>query len=324
MVPGCAMLMSKDNQAAYLEKVGSLPLGSTLNRGLLNSVVKLSGSTSEGSTFTGSAVIAYVEDGTVTLVSAKHNLYIYAEKEDPPEWDEELATTFRDNVTIVYDSPMRFNLDPGRKAAISAVKPIVQKDENPWAYDVMILESTDANLAVITSIFPITDLKRSPTDLGYLLDEKRYLKRDGQTFIQFGYGKNRETAQNRAKTLMPEAKVLGTNLDGCLQFRVCEPLATKKVTVYGERTDDPKKYDPAIDAIQVSADPTSSSAPGDSGGPLFVVTRLSDVDRLFLIGVTYGADLAAAETPCPSGGKLRVNNIVSSLAYCYRSGLLGY
>jgi hypothetical protein len=40
-------------------------------------------------------------------------------------------------------------------------------------------------------------------------------------------------------------------------------------------------------------------------------------------GPAIWAALAAAETPCPSGGKLRVNDIVSSLAYCYRNGLLG-
>ena len=93
--------------------------------------------------------------------------------------------------------------------------------------------------------------------------------------------------------------------------------------MYAERTERPPDYSAVTHAIQLSADPANSSAPGDSGGPLFVVSGFGTARlRLHLIGTSYGADLSTAPERCPPSGKLRVNNISTSLEYCYTNYIL--
>ena len=199
--------MSKTNQAIFEKAIAAL--APTMRTAILNASVKLSGSTAKDTAFTGSGVIAYSSGGEVTIVSAKHNLYIFAEESDPPEWDDTLATNFQKSVSIKYDGPMKFNMDPARTAAITTVDPVTPDPQHPWEYNVMILTSDDADLVAFASSNCVYDLNDNQADLNYLLNENEYLKREGQTFIHTGYGSNRETAENAAKTMMPPVSVAG-------------------------------------------------------------------------------------------------------------------
>ena len=319
------MLMSKDNQATFQTAIGNLP--TTMRSSILNASVKFTGQGPKGGNLTGSGVIVYAENGTTTIATAKHLLYVLAGEVDQPAWSNSLVTDFQQRVSIHYDGPMQFNMEPGRTATISAVTPITPNAQNPWEYDVMIVTSTDASLAGFASIYGVNGVDYSPTDQDYLYNANRYLKRQGQVFIQTGYGSARETAEDKAKTLMPNLpqSEIGTNTSGCLQFRTTAPIAEATVTVFGQRKDITSQYDQSIHAVQLTADPTSSTGPGDSGGPLFVVTRLENTQRFFLIGVTTGYDQDTAPVPCPTPGQgLRVNNVSTSLEYCYRNTILPY
>jgi hypothetical protein len=321
-----SMLMSKANQQSFQETLKNLPK-KTHSAYLLNPSVKLLGKALKTKKdFTGSGVIAYVSEGTTTIVTAKHNLTTLAEVKDPPPWDDDLVAQFIKNVKILWDGNMEFNKEPKICAKISDAIPVKPNPSQPWAYDVMILKSTDPNLVLHASLWSVYSKRDDPNnliDLGFLCNQKLYLakkdhKDNPQLFIQTGYGFAREEAEDGKKTKMPAQSVLGDNIGGRLQFRTCEPKANKTVQVYAQRDKPSTDYDTYVDAIQLTADSTSSSAPGDSGGPLFVVTG----PRLFLIGTSYGADLSTAKEPCPPKGQLRVNNISTSLEYCYRQGIL--
>jgi hypothetical protein len=313
------MLMTAKVQGASATKFAALP--ATIKTAIQNTSIRLIDSAGR---FNGSGVIVYTDDqDNTTIATAKHLLYSLAGAAQPPAWNTKLETDFKAGVTIKYDTAMAFNKNPGQSATIDTVTSVTPDAQAPWDYDVMILTSTDANLAVFARTNFVYAKNNSGADRGFLTKPERYLNKTNQTFVQTGFGANREDAEDKLKTKMPKAN-LGTNNSGCLQYRFPELIASATVTVYSQRSNDPSKYDTGIDAIQSVASPDDSTAPGDSGGGLFVVNRLASVDRFFLIGVSTGADHATARTPCPSGGALRVNTISTSLAYCYENGVLEF
>jgi hypothetical protein len=114
-------------------------------------------------------------------------------------------------------------------------------------------------------------------------------------------------------------------VSGSLQYRTTQPEANANpttVTVYNQFSNDRTRYYQLDNAVRLTADPNTSTAPGDSGGPLFLVSSVSGQPQLFLIGVTSGSDMALAPEPCPPPNQLRVNNIATSLQYCYQNYLI--
>ena len=321
------MLLSRENQEKFVQKMAGLSQ-SQANLYIMNSSVRLFGNSLTQSDFTGSGVMAYSAKGETTIVTAKHNLSTFGDLTDPATMDTSLIDAFKNKIRIYWDAPMEFNLRPKRSAGISEIIPIIPDAQRPWEYDVIILKSRDPDLAIRAQIWSVYSPSYNPLDSIYLSDQRQYLgrkdkaKRD-QLFIQTGFGAVREKAEDGKNTVMPVAKNIGENTEGCLQFRVCEPKAEETVTVYAERTKRPPNYDAVTHAIQLSADATNSTAPGDSGGPLFVVSGFGTARlRLYLIGTSYGADLSTAQERCPPRGELRVNNISTSLEYCYTNYIL--
>jgi hypothetical protein len=313
------MLMTATVQKDSATKFGLLP--GPIKIAIQNTSVRL---VDAGGRFNGSGVIVYTDgSNNTTIVTAKHLLYTITGAGDTPTWDPKLETDFVQKVSIKYDSAMTFNKNPSQTAAIASIVSVTPDQAAPWAYDVMILTSTDAALATFATTNFVYARHMSGADLGFLTKQNRYLSKTNQTFVQTGFGANREDAEDKLKTKMPKAD-LGTNSSGCLQYRFPVLTAEATVTVYSQRTDTPTKYDPGIDSIVNQASPNDSTAPGDSGGGLFVVNRVGSQDRFFLIGVTTGADHDTAQSPCPPRGALRVNNVSTSLAYCYENSLLEY
>lgn len=294
-------------------------------RGILQrSSVKLYGITS-GATFTGSGVLLYSTEGEALVVTAKHNLYIFAGKSDPPSWSNDTVNSFQQSIKIYYDAAMDFGRSPASSAPITSIVPVnVDPEDNPWLYDVMILKSTDSALNTFASkngCFTQTSLE----DHGkFMSNHVNYLKRgtqsDSRYFIQTGFGKVRDTGEDSKKTVLPVGKA-GKNVEGAFQFRVTDPLGAESVTVYQQSNK--SQFYPYAEAVQLTADTTSSTAPGDSGGPLFVTfyDRLTKFWKLYLIGVTTGANMAASEIRCPTPPAIVENNISTSLRYCYQNNL---
>lgn len=306
------MLMTQQVQAASDQKFNGLP--QALRQQLLNSAVKLRDTQNR---FLGSGVILSHDPttGETKILTAKHLLYVLAGKTDPPTWDPALLTAFQQQVSIYYDTNMTFNRDPAQNATISSVTELNQGTPDDWTYDLMILTSVDANLAQ----FAMTNFaytKPEGRDFNYVLNATMYLDKTNQIFMQIGYGMATETAENVQKTKMPLGAA-GTNQSKRLQYRFPQPTAKAITPHYNQRSDNKSLYALYRDGIELTADATDSSAEGDSGGPLFVI--IPATGKYYLIGITAGADMAASEIPCPSGGALRVNNIATSLQYCYQT-----
>lgn len=314
------MLISAANEQQYATDFAKIP--QAIRETILRATVKLVGSA--GGTFTGSGVIIYADGETTTIVSAKHNLWVLADKSDPPEWDDAYVRGFKANVSIKYGPTLAYDGAPDQTAAIAGITPVVQDGGEPsWLYDVMLITSTDVQLAAHAAKYHIGPTGQM-ANLTFLTTPKQYLKRaPNQTyFVRTGFGKVRENPDNKPSVTMPIEKP-GTNREGRLQLIMTEPSADKPVTVYSQQSDHSGYYQ-FNDAVQVTADPNSSTAPGDSGGPLFYVA-VGKTPNVWLIGVTTGADMDTAQKPCPpAGGAYRVNNIVTSLSYCYQNLDLAY
>ncbi|MBV9280186.1 MAG: trypsin-like serine protease [Chloroflexi bacterium] len=284
-----------------------------IRKNLLNISVKLAGiPQGQGGEFICSGVILYSKGGITFIATAKHNVQLFNGFEDPPKWDQKHLVNFKKAITIYYDDEMAFNKSPAKKAEISFVHSMLDKSTS-WSYDVIILHSRDKDLAAFAkkNQVPLISLQRTR----YVTRPNLYLARNGRTFIQTGYGFATEKVENGK---LPTDELKGTNVQGALQYRITEPLADQTVTVYGELSAQKGQYFQHDHAIQLKANENDSSAPGDSGGPLFVYTNDGEADRLYLIGVTTGADMAAREVKCPSGNKLRENGIAASLGPCYQ------
>lgn len=324
------MIMTEANEALFKSAVSNLP--APIQTGLQNASVRLSGKTSGGQTFTGSAVILYSDGTDVVLATAKHNLYVFAGQFDPPAWSDDLVNSFRANVNVVYDNSMSFGTMPTRTAALSGAFPVdaggqprSNYNQARWLYDVMILKSNDQNLMQFAANNHVVDNPIDGADRGFVQKPGDYLRRGNQTvFIQTGYGNVRDTVGDVKKITLPQpVNKAGSAKDGSLQYRTTLPSGTAPVTVFNQKETNKQQYTQFDQAIQLTADPTSSTAPGDSGGPLFVATYVRNAWRLYLIGITTGSDMAVAEEPCPKPPALVANNVATSLQYCYQQDLIG-
>jgi hypothetical protein len=315
------MLMSDQVEATTKETFASIQSPS-VQATLQNTSVKLSG-TAAGGAFTGSGAVLYSRDNTVYVVTAKHNLYVFAGEKDPPAWDQVLVSDFQQKVSILYDDKMQFGGVPKQTASISGITTVDLSSPQSWLYDVMILESTDAAFSTFAQAnYAVQNITGSNST--FVMNESSYLGKGGTTsqvyFIQTGYGRNDELLGNGKK--LPTGKP-GDNISGTLQYRFPQPKANQTVTVYNQTTDGSDFYQ-FLNTIQLSADTNTSTAEGDSGGPLFLVRfdKPSKTWQIYLIGVTTGADMETAQILCPKPPALRVNNIATSLAYCYSNEII--
>jgi len=313
------MIMSKNTQTAINQTFATIPAGIQTN--LQNVSVKLFGKSPKNSDFTGSGVILYAYQGTTYILTAKHNVYVFNERTDPPLWDNALLTRFQQNVRVYYDTAMVFRKTPEQSAPITAIAPM-PTGSSSWSYDAMILESNDGNLAVFAANNRVPLILQKNLDFVY--KQNQYLKtpdpkkNERIVFILTGFGKTSEKVKNQPNKTLPTDAQRGTNVGGALQYRITSPRANAMGPVFNELSGQKGQFTQFTDAIQLAADANDSTAEGDSGGPLFVYTN-DGADRLYLIGVTTGSDMAAGLESCPKGGKLRENDIATSLEQCYRN-----
>src|SRR5205085_5392179 len=317
------MLMSKKNQDEFDKVFKSIAAISPL---ILNSSVRLKGKTPKNSDFDGSAAMLFgsASDSSAVLVTAKHNLEVYMEAGPRPDIDA-AAASFQKNVKIYYEAAMAFNTDPTQVADITSVDVVKADSTGNWDYDVAILRSSNATLFGLCSkhpIYPIGVKGKEQLYLNVVKNPKLYLAQGSKDnpyyFIQTGFGNVSDKVQD--KTLPIDKS--GSNKKGGLQYRTTAPLAEATTTVYNQEGDS-TTYDQYDRVIQLSADANSSTAKGDSGGPLFLAyyNKSAKGWGLYLIGVTTGGDMATTKTPCPPKGEYVANNISTSLEYCYTNGL---
>jgi len=286
---------------------------------LLNISVMLSGKSPAGPLFVASGVILYVNESKekepkteVSVVTAKHNLYVFSGVLDPPsKAPADIVSAFQKTMMIWYDDAMEFRKAPAKSATINAIELVIPKNTKPWEYDVMILKSSDENFITFAKQNNVYTPPLDGLPKKLLLDPIKYLSRDKNNyFIQTGYGKSTDKV---GKANLP-AEPNSSNLYQSLQYRFTKPVDEKTVTVFNQHSVNRKQYYQFQHAIQMTADNNDATAEGDSGGPLFLARR--DKKDLYLIGVTTGADMAASEKQCPTGDA-HENEIVTSLQTCY-------
>ena len=314
------MIMSPTVEASAKKSFGQLiSQAPEIAQRLLNISVMLRGHPPAGILFVASGVILYVTESKekepkteVSVVTAKHNLYVFSGVVDPPSKDPaDIVSAFQKTMMIWYDEAMEFGKAPAKSATINAIELVIPENTKPWEYDVMILKSTDEDFITFAEQ---NNLYTPPLDglsKKVLVNPTNYLNRDKNNyFIQTGYGKSTDKVGKRNLPAEPNS----SNLYQSLQYRFTKPVDEETVTVFNQHSENRKQYYQFQQAIQMRADNNDATAEGDSGGPLFLARR--DKKDLYLIGVTTGADMAASEKPCPTGDA-HENEIVTSLQTCY-------
>ena len=260
--------------------------------------------------FTCSGALLYVDASqTLTyILTAKHNLLLGqalrpASKPKPSE----KIDAFTSGVTVSYgggalgEKPKQTaSVDSSAKNGGNAnLFPTSSADD--WQIDLMLLQSSDSNLhtfAQTNAVFPSLELAQKTYEA--VLSKPTFaLKRtDENAFIQTGFGySNDKRATNDGSV-------------GKFQVRYTLPQnAGVADSVYDYDTstgvDDTYK-----NVFLMDADNSNSTAPGDSGGPVFVVDYARDTKKsqtVMLIGITLGANQALTKTDLG-------NNIVNNTA----------
>jgi hypothetical protein len=213
--------------------------------------------------FTASGVI-YRADETVSSVfiaTAKHNLWVMAGMEAPPDWDSQdrrnAENNFKSNIQVFYEN----------KENTANVSDISYFGYDCWEYDIMLLEITDADFLIFASQNCVLT-----NEYYTFFANSNNFKRNNTTvsMMQTGYGASQtENAENH----------MG-NFAYRLTYMQCEGITQNVKTGF----DVQEFYN---EVYILDASDSNTTWVGDSGGPLFAV---KDQNSLFLVGITLGSN----------------------------------
>jgi hypothetical protein len=251
--------------------------------------------------FNASGVIfRFVDDDNTKetyILTAKHNL-LKAAGYDPKKTGapSTLVKAFVEN-TVVYYGASDFVKRPAKSASLdkgddNGGNTLIFGDatQDTWEYDVMMVKSADPGLLAQAKAGAAVKTPEQLNALSLQLVDTYPTLARGQKreFIQCGFGYEND---DRA----PSDKHVGK-----FQVRYTQPTALESTPVYS--------YDPEsgfdqefTNVVQVTADDLNSTAPGDSGGPLFLVdTSKKGPPLVLLLGTTLGSNHSlATETDVP-------------------------
>lgn len=283
--------------------------------------------------FTGSGVIFTTSENAAYVLTAKHNLLIWAKGQGRNNvtmragaWDgtradlRGLNTDFKTNIRLVYGN--------GREAQIHE---IVYFGSN-WSYDVCCLVIRDGgfrsfarthawdfepfgvgfDFSYRTTLTALFDNLRRRTNNDLQTTWKTQINQ-GYYFFQAGYG---ATGYSGGTTI---AKV-NSDSGGSFGYRLAD-LSDSWATAY-DRDATQNTTDDYTDVIALTADSESSSGPGDSGGPVFAIRRNQANVRvarlsLYLVGVTVGYNYHRLTTSPIQTSTTFKNNIIADLRAAY-------
>lgn len=237
---------------------------------------------------TSGVIFGFTTAGSTLILTAKHNLLRgvnYPEDKKPAP--STLVGPFCAAAAIFYGArdfetrvPLSAPLDQGADNG-GNTKIFGNPANNNWDYDVMLLKSSDAGLlaqarqyAVVKTLKDVEALLQTIANPGLALK-----RMDTHVYIQVGFGYSNTAMKDTDKFV------------GKFQVRYTSPLVSavaERVYSYDEEA--------GVDGIttnvvRLAANDENSSAPGDSGGPLFlldIANRASTV--VSLLGVTLGAN----------------------------------
>lgn len=335
------MLLTKENKDAATSLVENSPVNpkpfpQLTKKRILNSTVKLFGSNkAKNSVFTGSGVIVDVSNSAVTILTALHNLQIWAALTTPPANWGTYPSDFAAAMSIGYGSgDLTFNAAPTGIAKLkSATVPALTTcgTRQNCSYDLMVLTSTDSTFRnyAKASVFNNQQDTLKP-DAQKIVDSFNQLLNAAEYhYVQLGYGNIKDdrykeyldTNQNIRKEKVqlkycgPGFQITASNL----HYRLGTP-SFKVTKSYQQQLSDSgaaPSYLEYPEAIALVGKADSTTAEGDSGGPLYAVDK-SSLTNVYLLGVTTGVDMNPAQRP----SSWIFKNVISTSVVPYMSSLL--
>jgi hypothetical protein len=289
---------------------------------VLNSAVKLFGSNqAKTQSFTGSGVIFNVDAGAAYILTAAHNLLIWAALPGPPNnWNNYLSA-FAKAIKIGYgNADMTFNKAPTGTSDPStnsiAAPPLPGPCTGPplrnnCMYDLIAIRTTDGGVRAYAQQYVFggqsfnaidTQVQQEGAKIknstAALLDWKSYY------YVQLGYGDvkdDRDRESLDVNGLVQKQKVIkycqpGTAMiKNNLHYRLANPSGLGIVSMYNQvsAAGVAPSYFEYANTISLPGPMSSTTCEGDSGGPLWAVAK--DFSETYLLGVTTGGDMLAGQ-----------------------------
>lgn len=324
------MLLSKDEKESSLKWVKAFDKLSDLSPMMIKSTVKLT-----APQFTASGVIFNVTDNAVEILTAAHNLLVWKGLKLPPNDWTQLSKDFAAKLIVHYaPQDSKFNGPTTKHSEEGDVEYFAVADvkngcgnEKDCYYDVAVIKCVNAELCTFAKelLGESYSLKAMATSASSRAP--KFLDVNVYVLLQLGYGKISDSRfpqtvvkNNSNKDVIEKGKAVIANsgppanemANYNLQYRMTRPLTAQYVCVYDQIGADtkPPAYCGNCDAIQLKGSIISSSAEGDSGGPVFAIQytklvtkdpqhpddRTKDKTQFFfhetnLIGVTTGSDM---------------------------------
>lgn len=235
--------------------------------------------------FTGSGVLCIDSKSVTGILTAKHNLAINSGfKESPVSWDstgvEKMCHDFLTNLNILYGPLNTISKAPTEKECLKPESSAIEfrSGEDSWDYDLMFIALTGpSKLSEYILCNPKHAINFNPQNkkLKSFYQQKH---KDAQVFV-IGFGEQ-YGADGKPKVNA-----------GIFQVRTSKITSNSESVLRAEK-DSENYYNTNV--LLCSASNQSSTAPGDSGGPVFQILE----NQLFLVGINLGANFDA-ETLLP-------------------------
>ena len=335
------MLLSKANKEAATSLAENSPVNTNpfplaTKKRILNSAVKLYGSNkAKNSAFNGSGVIVNVDNASVTILTALHNLEMWAGLSAPPTNWGTYPNDFAGAMKIGYgNADLTFNAAPTGMAKVSAatIPALNVCDVRPnCMYDLMVLTSTDGPFRAYAkaSVFNNTPNTIKQDAAQIVNSFENLLNIADYHYIQLGYGKIKDDRYKEYLDANGNIKKSPVMWKYCeegfqitannLHYRLATPNFKEARSYYQQRS--PAGQAPSFleypGALSLVGKADSTTGEGDSGGPLYAVDK-STLTKVYLLGVTTGADMEAALRP----NSWTFKNVISTSVVPYMSSLL--
>jgi hypothetical protein len=304
---------------------------------ILNSTVKLFASAADpkdkdSPNVNASGVIFSVEGNNVKILTAAHNILMWKKLSVPPKDWSDVLTDFAAKLTVYYgNGDLTFNSEvltnkckkSQNKDPITVTIPVVpgvadcaSTMKSPSMYDLALITCADATFATYVKNSVLGANFRFQEQVAGLIDGATATLQKKYACIQLGYGVLKETrtrlsynaksktlvavTDNKPNPISKESDQSTGMKDYHLHYRVTALKANAATCMFNLEAEagQAPSYSSYSDAFELSAI-EGTSAPGDSGGPVYIVDT-TDMTKVYLLGVTTGSDMEASETP-PTG-----------------------
>ena len=311
---------------------GHEPFPPAIRKRILNSTIRLVGGGFNGS----GVIFNVKPGSVSIVTAAHNAMVFKKIKKPPQNWNNDALTGdrgFKNKVKIWYGSDdLTFNSKLEKLADIETVEVPTPTDgcdgRQNCLYDLMIITSKEPKLLryAVEKVFGGTWSDDANTLKGEIdkintavkaeatlvKDQPNsFLSRKKYWFVQLGCGEIQEVnLDRRKKQSIVDEKIVEEFVDKgqCgggfdvsaqrLQYRWTYPHSQKIASMFdqsGEATE-AEAYAESSNAISITGSRSSSSAPGDSGGPLYAIDK--GYAGAYLIGVNCGADMKPGKKIC--------------------------